>query len=152
MGVTLDDSAAWKLIETAHTGILTTTRRDGRPIALPVWFAVIDRRIYVRTPAGAAKLARLRRDPRCAFLVEQGRHWSELAAVSVDALATIVDDEAERERAAGTLDALYTAFRPARETLPRATRAHYAEAVIIRLDPTGTSVSWDNSRLRLLRG
>lgn len=152
MGVTLDDSAAWELIERAHTGILTTNRRDGRPIALPVWFVAIDRRIYVRTPAKAAKVARLRRDARCTFLVERGEHWAELAAVSLDAVATIVADEAERERAASALDARYAAFRPAPEALPRATKAHYAEPVIIRLDLTGTSVSWDNSRLRLRRG
>ena len=34
---------AWREIASAHTGILTTLRRDGMPIALSVWFVVEDR-------------------------------------------------------------------------------------------------------------
>ena len=39
MGVRLDDDEAWAELDAAHTGILTTLRRDGWPVSLPVWFA-----------------------------------------------------------------------------------------------------------------
>ena len=78
MGVRLTDDEAWAELAAAHTGILTTLRRDGRPVALPVWFAVLDRRIYVRTPAGTHKVGHVRHDPRATFLVERGERWAEL--------------------------------------------------------------------------
>ena len=70
MSVRLSSDEAWEVLAHAHTGILTSLRRDGRPITLPVWFAVLDRRIYVSGPATAKRHARVRRDPRVAFLVD----------------------------------------------------------------------------------
>ena len=72
MGVRLGEEEAWAELEHAHTGILTTLRRDGRPVSLPVWFAALDRRIYVRTPAKTRKVEHVRNDPRATFLVERG--------------------------------------------------------------------------------
>ena len=44
----------------AHTGVLTSLRRDGAPVSLPVWFVALDRRIYVSGPARTKKFARIR--------------------------------------------------------------------------------------------
>ena len=38
---------AWARIESAHTGIITSLRRDGTPVALPMWFCVVDRAVHV---------------------------------------------------------------------------------------------------------
>jgi PPOX class probable F420-dependent enzyme len=46
---------------------LTTFKRDGTPIATPVWFNVIDGRIYVTTSADTGKLKRIRNNPRVEF-------------------------------------------------------------------------------------
>lgn len=45
---------------------LTSFRRDGTPVATPVWFAAVDCRLYVTTTAESYKVRRLRRDPRAA--------------------------------------------------------------------------------------
>ena len=82
--VRLDDDEAWRFLEAGHTGILTSLRRDGAPIALPVWYVVEERTIYVGGPSVTRKFARMRRDPRVSFLVERGRAWRELAAVQVN--------------------------------------------------------------------
>ena len=42
---------------------LTTYRRDGTPVATPVWFAEDGGRLYVVTPARSHKARRLRRNP-----------------------------------------------------------------------------------------
>jgi PPOX class probable F420-dependent enzyme len=152
MGVRLNEDEAWERIAASHTGILTSLRADGWPVALPVWFAVEDRKIYVRTPPKAAKLKRLRRDPRCGFLVESGESWAELAAVSMQMEATILDSESdatEASHAMQMIDARYESNRTADEKLPDATKKHYAERTVIRLEPTGPMVTWDNSRIRL---
>ena len=58
VSVRLSDDEAWEVLRTAHTGILTTLRRDGSPIAVPVWFVVEDRIIYVTGPETSKKFVR----------------------------------------------------------------------------------------------
>lgn len=44
--------------------LLTTFKRDGTPVATPVWFAADGDRIVATSAAGAWKVKRLRRTPR----------------------------------------------------------------------------------------
>jgi PPOX class probable F420-dependent enzyme len=146
--VRMSADAAWTALARAHTGVLTSLRRDGAPISLPVWFVVLDRRIYVSGPAHTKKFARIRHDPRVSFLVESGEHWRELVGVHVTGRATNVDDAALRERVAGALDEKYSRFRLPREQMPDATRTHYETAVTtIEIVPDDRILSWDNARL-----
>src|SRR5213076_359974 len=46
-GIRLGVDEAWATIERAHTGVLTTLRPAGVLPPLPVWFVVLDRRIYL---------------------------------------------------------------------------------------------------------
>jgi hypothetical protein len=57
MSVRLPADEARDYVTASATGIVTTLRRDGFPVALPVWFAVINREVYVRTPIRAAGLS-----------------------------------------------------------------------------------------------
>ena len=148
MGVRLSAEEAWRFVTDAHTGILVTLRRDGVPIALPMWFAVVDRQLYVRTPARAKKVARLKRDARVGFLVECGERWAELQAVHFTGRAEVVDDAALRARVDAEMDRKYARFRTPRETMPEATRRHYETPfVLIRIVPDPHFLSWDNRRL-----
>jgi nitroimidazol reductase NimA-like FMN-containing flavoprotein (pyridoxamine 5'-phosphate oxidase superfamily) len=152
MSVRLTDDEAWAVLAASHTGILTSLRRDGVPIALPLWFVVLDRRIYVSGPAGAKRVARIRRDPRVSFLVESGERWVELRAVHVTGRAGVVTEPALLARVAGALDAKYRAFRTPRAAMPAATRGHYeVQLVTIEITPDARILSWDNARLGLGR-
>src|SRR5882724_9088611 len=93
MSVALPDDEAWEFVAGALTGMVTTLRRDGYPVTLPVWFVALDRRIYFRTPASSKKVARVARDQRAGFLVEAGERWAELIAVSFQAAAARVTDD-----------------------------------------------------------
>lgn len=42
---------------------LTTFKRDGAPVATPVWFNVIDGRIYVTTATDSGKVKRVKNNP-----------------------------------------------------------------------------------------
>ncbi|HWN35110.1 MAG TPA: pyridoxamine 5'-phosphate oxidase family protein [Pseudonocardia sp.] len=150
MGVALSEDEAWELVTRSLTGIVTTLDRHGYPVSLPVWFVVLDRLIYFRTPATSKKVARIARDGRAGFLVESGERWAELTAVSFRVAAAQVTDEplcarvlaarAEKYRGRGT---------GGRDTLPKATVRHYAaESAIVRLTPVGPPISWDNHKIR----
>jgi PPOX class probable F420-dependent enzyme len=106
---TLDE--AWQAVGSAHTGILTTLRRDGVPIAPPVWFAVEDRTVVMMTPAGTKKIARVRRDPRASFLVESGERYVDLSAVHLTGRVEFVGDAAATARIEAAVDEKYTPNR-----------------------------------------
>ena len=149
MGIRLSEDEAWALLDTAHTGILTTLRADGTPVALPVWFVTDGRTICFSAPSGTKKVARVRRDPRASFLVESGLRWAELAAVHLDGDVAVVDDDVAAARIASRLDEKYAAFRTAATSMPATARQHYATRTLLRFVPRGRILSWDNSRMEL---
>jgi PPOX class probable F420-dependent enzyme len=149
MGVRLSEDEAWDFLHAGHTGILTTLRRDGRPVALPVWYVVDGRAIYVSTPAKSKKVTRIRNDDRGSFLVESGEAWVELAAVELSVRATLLEPGAEFDRAMAAFDEKYSAFRPAGASMPDSTKKHYSSQAVLRLDPGGKLLTWDNSRIRI---
>ena len=149
LGFRLNEDEAWEFIVRAHTGYVTTLRRDGRPITLPVWFGVLDRRVYLRTPSSTAKLKRIRHDPRAYFLVESGEAWLDLKAVSFEARASIVSDPELSARVAALMEEKYAAHTAPPERLPEPVRAHYGDMSVVELEPVGRVGSWNNSALAL---
>lgn len=148
MSVRLEAEEAWHLIAGAHTGILVTLRRDGVPIALPMWFVALDRQVYVRTPDRSKKMARLRRDSRVSFLVEEGERWAELRAVHLTGRAEVVADAGLVERVEQEMARKYAGFTTARTEMPGATRRHYEQQfVFARIVPDDRLISWDNRKL-----
>jgi nitroimidazol reductase NimA-like FMN-containing flavoprotein (pyridoxamine 5'-phosphate oxidase superfamily) len=143
----LTDDEIWTYVTDAHTGIMTTLRRDGMPIAMPLWFVVVDRAIYVHTRG--KKLLRLAHDPRASFLVESGDEWAELKAVHLTGTAepvALADDLLARVAAENARK--YDAFRTPAEDMPTATAQHYASTMRwVRFTPDARVLSWDNARL-----
>ena len=146
--VRMSDDEAWAMLERAHVGILTTLRRDGRPVALPIWFVVLDRRIYVVTRG--RKVERARHDERASFLVEDGERWADLRAVHVDCRASVIDPpDALGDAIRAAMDDKYRAYRTPTKAMPSATRDHYRSAMgaVIELVPEGKLLTWDNRKL-----
>jgi nitroimidazol reductase NimA-like FMN-containing flavoprotein (pyridoxamine 5'-phosphate oxidase superfamily) len=146
--IRLSSSEAWQVIEGSHTGILTTLRRDGMPISLPVWFVALDGRVYVSGPGRTKKFARLRHDARVAFLVESGTAWAELVGVHLTGTAREIHDPDLLTRVRDALDAKYSAFRSDRAGMPERTREYYEMATAtIEIEPEARMLTWDNARL-----
>jgi PPOX class probable F420-dependent enzyme len=143
----LTPEEAWQFLASAHTGILTTLRRDGWPVTLPVWFVVLDRTVCFAAPSRTRKVARLRNDSRASFLVETGEQWAQLQAVHVQGHVEVVDGEPEMAHIDEALTDKYAAFRTDRSAMPAATQQHYAGRTFFRLRPEGKVLSWDNRRL-----
>ena len=147
MSVRLTDDEGWEVLRTSHTGILTTLRRDGTPVSLPVWFVVDDHAVLVAGPAASHKFSRLGRDPRVVFLVESGQAWRELQAVHLTGVGEVVESPDW-----GTVDLMFDAkyadFRTPRSAMPASARKHYdAGRALVRITPTEPFISWDNRRL-----
>jgi hypothetical protein len=151
MGVRLTDDEAWEMLANGHTGTITTLRRDGWPISLPMWFAVVDRKIYMRTLAASKKALRIKHDQRACFMVESGEAWKDLAAVVVPVRASLIDPSGdEARRALAAIGAKYEGFGVPQKAVPEATRKHYGGGnVVIRLEPAGDMITWNNAKIRL---
>jgi len=150
MSVQLTDDEAWQFVTDSTTAIVTTLRRDGFPVALPVWFVVVDREIYLRTPERSKKVARVHQDDRAGVLVESGERWAELKAVSFIARASVVADDALHAQVLSLLAEKYRGRRQSRSTLPTDTVQHYAsKEAVLRLTPAGNLLTWDNAKIRL---
>jgi hypothetical protein len=143
----LTPEEAWRFLASAHTGILTTLRRDGWPVTLPVWFVALDRAVCFAAPSRTRKVARLQHDDRAAFLVETGERWAELRAVHLQGHVEVIKDEPQIAHIDAALTDKYAAFRTERAAMPEATQQHYAGRTFFRLRPEGKVLSWDNRRL-----
>ena len=148
--VRMTEDEAWQLLEESVNGILTTLRRDGRPVSLPIWYAVLDRRIYINTRG--KKVDRARNDPRCSFMVEAGERWADLRAVHLECTATVIEPDPDlATRISAALDTKYAAYRTSRAAMPAATQERYAQlpGAVIELIPEGKMLTWDNRHLGL---
>ncbi len=84
---------------------LTTFRRNGRPVATPLWFAGLDNKLYAFTDGRSGKVKRLRKSTRarvapCSARGEPNGDWTE-------AIARVVEDEKLEARAYDALRAKY---------------------------------------------
>jgi PPOX class probable F420-dependent enzyme len=150
VSIRLSRTEAWRVLAAAHTGIFTSLRADGVPISLPVWFVAIDERVYLAAPNHTRKVARVRRDPRVAFLVESGQRWAELRGVHLTGRARLVGESGLAQRVYDALHAKYRAYRTERSAMPDATRRYYeTEATVIEITPDARMLTWDNARVAL---
>ena len=101
----LDEGLA--LLDASYNGVLTTLAADGRPIGTPVWSALIDGYLYIRTMTDSEKVRRLLADPRCSFVAETGMVLKDLHYTHVSAEATFVEDPGERWTAIVALTGKY---------------------------------------------
>lgn len=150
ISVRLSADEAWSVLRDGHTGIFTTLRADGYPIALPLWYATIDHKVYLSSRG--KKLSRIRRNPAASLLIEGGEHWKDLWAVHLTGDAHIVEPDRElASRISADLARKYAAFRTADEKMPEATRDHYEKSTraIIEFSPHERIVSWNNGKLNV---
>ena len=77
----------------SHTCILASLDRRGYPHSVAMWYVVDpDGAVAMTTFAKSQKALNLRRDPRCAVLVESGRAYHELKGLLIRGRGEIVED------------------------------------------------------------
>jgi PPOX class probable F420-dependent enzyme len=86
------------LLEAPSPAVLTLYRENGEALVSPAWFRVHGDEIQVVVALADAKLAHLRRDPRCVMLVFETT--PPFRGVRVRGRATLTPDEGARVRLA----------------------------------------------------
>lgn len=64
-----------EFLDDLHFGVLATVGRDGSPHLSVVWYELRDDAIVMNTAVGRQKDRNILRDPRAAFMVEDGYRW-----------------------------------------------------------------------------
>ena len=114
--------------------VLTTYRRDGRPVTTPVWAVPLESKLYVVTANSTGKARRVRATGRVRFApcTFNGRRilgeWQE-------GTGRIVQDEARRREALAALQRKY-GWQFSLAMLVYRLRASYRERVILELTPS----------------
>ena len=139
----------WDFVRDGHTGIFTTLRADGVPIAMPMWYCCLGEDVYMQTRG--KKLQRLRNDPRASFLVETGDRWAELVAVHLTGLAEHVEADQElMGRFGAEMDRKYREFRGDGSEMSTETAEYYATTMqgLVRFTADQRILNWDNKKMK----
>src|SRR3989475_11565343 len=130
----------------SHTIILSTLDRHGYPHSVAMWYVVDpDGTVVMTTFAKSQKAVNLRRDPRCALLVESGRTYPELKGLLIRGRATLDGDVEHVLDVLERVHAKYDTPGPA-EGLREAMRGQARKRGVGRGRPERES-SWDNAKL-----
>jgi PPOX class probable F420-dependent enzyme len=133
-------------LEAAHTIILTSLDRHGYPHPVAMWFVVAPHGdILMTTFAKSQKTLNLRRDPRCALLVESGRTYPELMGLLIRGRASIDEDTEHVLDVLETVHGKYNTPGPS-EGLRDVMRHQARKRVVLRIKPERVS-SWDHKKL-----
>ena len=134
-----------QFLEESHTIILSTLDRHGYPHSVAMWYVVDpDGTVLMTTFAKSQKAVNLRRDPRCALLIESGGKYDELKGLLIRGRASL-DPDTEH-----ILDLLARVHEKYNRTpaggLREAMRAQARKRVLVRVHSERVS-SWDHRKL-----
>ncbi len=93
MGVSLEPHEIDEYMLTMPRVILCVTRPGKAPLALPMWFAWIDGKIYMSTGLESKKVQNIRDQPLVSCLVESGEAYFSLKSVLLIGHCEVIDDQ-----------------------------------------------------------
>ncbi len=126
-------SPAWSALGAEKYVSLTTFRRDGTPVATPVWVVADGDRLLVTTTASTGKVKRLRHTPRVTLRPCDMRGRVRDGAPEVEATATVEDDPALLDRLNAAIVGKYGLY--ARFMLWAGRRRGMTDRVCVTLSP-----------------
>lgn len=149
MGIELSTEEVDSYMLNSPRGILCVSRPDSAPLALPMWFGWVERRIVMTTLATSKKVRSIRKSPRVSFLVESGDDYFSLKALMMIGDCELADDPGEVARwQEGILESkpVYKKLFP--DILPPHLEAFYKLPRVALLIRPESITSWDFGKVR----
>lgn len=140
-------------LDAERTLVLVTLRKDGSPIAHPMWFTLVDDGVYVDTRSDSLKVANIAADARVCAVVESGETYFELRGVRIEGRCRLVThaDEIARvhEKQAEKADRIGSGLEGMPEWFAdsRSRRLGQGRRALLRI-PMERVYSWDFSKAR----
>jgi PPOX class probable F420-dependent enzyme len=144
--VVMSDDEISRFLEQSRVATMATVGADGRPHVVAMWFGLVDGRVYFETKAKSQKAVNLRRDPRITVSVEAGDTYDQLRGVSIDGVASIIDDPADDEYWAAGVSVFERYQGPYSEDMRPFVEMMMNKRIVVRVDPERVR-SWDHRKL-----
>jgi len=144
--IALTDAEQRQYLDESHTIILTSLDGHGYPHPVAMWYVVDPDGAVVMTTFGKSQKAlNLRRDPRCALLIESGRTYPELKGLLIRGRATL---EQDTEKVLDVLERVHAKYGMpgTAQGMRDVMRGQARKRVVVRVHPERVS-SWDHAKL-----
>jgi PPOX class probable F420-dependent enzyme len=143
--IRMTDDEQRAFVESRKSLQVATLNADGTPHLTTLWFGIVDDQIVFETFTKSQKIVNLRRDPRIAVLLEDGREYDELKGVSINGTAVLHDDpEVVWKYAAAVMKRNHAGLTDEQVEAGARQLASKRTAVIVQADKT---VTWDHTKL-----
>ena len=140
-------------LESERTLVVVTLRKDGSPVAHPMWFAKLGPALYINTRRESLKTRNVSRDSRVCAVIESGETYFELRGVRVEGHCEEVTDDEEIARVQAAQAAKDERIGSGMSDMPkwfsgsRGRRLDQGARVVFRI-PMERVYSWDFSKVR----
>ena len=145
--VAMTDDEVWSFLDSRDRIFVAFSAEDGYPHVTPMWFCVLDRRIYLRTHDYKVKV-KLAHFGKACCSIDDGGSYRELRGVAIWGRSRVVTEEATIRRISSAMNERYASVQWKESEMPgawveerRRERRAYIEIVPERIS------SWDNSKV-----
>lgn len=146
--VAMTEDDAWRFLETQSRVYLGLSTTSGYPHVSPIWFVILDRRLYMRAQDYKVKVKLVAESKRACCVIDEGDLYRELRGVIVWGTVRIVTEEELLGRVGEEFEKKYSRRQWRAEEMPK----NWVEArtgerkAIIELVPEHID-SWDNRKV-----
>ena len=143
--IRMTDAELALFLEQGQNLQVATLGRDGAPHLTTVWYAMHEGLILFETYGKSQKVMNLRRDPRIAVLVEDGKTYDQLRGVSINGNAELIEENPRRTQ---LMRVLVNHHFPGQtpEQLDAMSAQMAAKRIVIAIHPDKV-VSWDHRKI-----
>ena len=145
--VAMSEDEVWKFLDSTNKVYVAFTMKNGYPHVSPIWFCVLDRKLYLRTHDYKTK-TRLAKTGKACVSTDDGYFYRELRGVIVWGRSRVITDEARILLVSKKLDKKYEKQQWKPEEMPgkwvaerRTEKRSFIEITPERID------SWDNGKV-----
>ena len=145
--VAMTEGEVWRFLASKDRIFVAFATRRGFPHVTPMWFCVLDGRIYLRTQDYKVKV-RLARVGKVCCSIDEGKRYRELRGVTIWGRSRVVTENALIRSASRAMDARYRSLQWKESEMPQKWVADrkLERRAYIEIIPEKIS-SWDNRKV-----
>ncbi len=144
--ITMSSDEIATFLAESRIATMATIGATGLPHLVAMWYGIIDGKIYFETKAKSQKAVNLKRDPRIVCSVEAGHSYDQLRGVSIEGIATIIEDLTDDEYWAAGISVFERYQMPYNKEMRPYVEMMMNKRAVVRIDPVRTR-SWDHRKL-----
>lgn len=143
----MTEGEVWRFLASQDRIFVAFPSSSGFPHVTPMWFCVLDDRIYLRTQDYKVKV-RLAGLGKACCSIDEGKAYRELRGVSVWGSSRVVTEKALIRKVSDAMDARYMSLQWRESEMPRKWVAErkLEHRAYIEITPEKIS-SWDNRKV-----